>query len=302
MLYNDARTTTSAAGDLQHDLAAGAAPDSSPYSFRDHTPDRRIVDTVVALSRSTVWQLVDEIPLRFDAFHPQGMVRIGTSWWVSTVDIAARRGFVMVCDAEGGLLEQIPIGAGDCYHPGGMDYDGTALWIPCAEYRPDSTAQIYRLQPGSAPERIFGVDDHVGALARCGADGDLVGWSWGSRRFYRWSLDGRLVAAHVNPSFFVDHQDCQWLGGGRLLCGGVAAVQLAKGAGWLGGLGLLNVDTLAMQREVPFPFYSSVTDRVATQNPLWAEVVGDQLMLHLLPDDGVGTIQTYSTVLVADGL
>ena len=121
------------------------------------------------------------------------------------------------------------------YHPGGMDFDGAAMWIPCAEYRPDSTTTVYRLQPGGAPEPAFDVDDHVGAMARCGPDGDLVGWSWGSRRFYRWSVDGHLNAARVNPAFFVDHQDCQWLDSGHLLCGGVAEVGLTSGPGGSAG-------------------------------------------------------------------
>jgi hypothetical protein len=179
-----------------------------------------------------------------------------------------------------------------------MDFDGTAFWIPCAEYRPDSTTTVYRMVPGEQPSAAFDVDDHVGALARCGPDGDIVGWSWGSRYFYRWTVDGHLRAARVNPGFFVDHQDCQWLDGGYLLCGGVAEVGLASGRGWLGGIGLLDVDELVMQREVPFPIYSGATGRVATHNPLWAEVRDDQLIVHVLPDDGMSTILSYSTPVV----
>ena len=263
--------------------------------------DAAVAATIASITRATTWQLVDELQLRFDAHHPQGMARIGSTWCISTVDIGARRGLIMTVDDRGKLVEQIPIGGSRQYHPGGMDFDGTALWIPCAEYRPDSTTTVYRLQIGEKPERAFDVDDHVGALARCGLDGDLVGWSWGSRRFYRWSVDGHLHTVRVNPAFFVDHQDCQWLDSGHLLCAGVAEVGLASGPGWLGGLGLLNVDDLVMEREVPFSIYSSSSGRVATHNPLWAEISGDQLILHLLPDDGKGTILSYATTLVARG-
>ena len=204
----------------------------------------------------------------------------------------------MAVDSSGQLIEQVAVGDAERYHPGGMDFDGTAFWIPCAEYRPDSTTTVYRLQPGEAPQVAFEVDDHIGAMARCGADGDLIGWSWGSRHFYRWTVDGHLRAARVNPAFFVDHQDCQWLDSGHLLCGGVAEVGLATGPGWLGGIGLLDVDELVMQREVPFPVYSPVTDRVVTHNPIWAEAVGDDLIVHLLPDDGVGAILSYATPMV----
>jgi Family of unknown function (DUF6454) len=262
--------------------------------------DVAIAATVASLHRTTTWTLVDELPLRFDSHHPQGMARVGSTWWISTVDIHARRGLVMVVDDGGHLVEQVPIGDSLRYHPGGMDFDGSSLWIACSEYRPDSTTSVYSLKPGESPQLVFEVDDHVGALARCGPDGDLVGWSWGSRNFYRWTIDGHLRAARVNPAFFVDHQDCQWLDSGHLLCGGVAEVGLASGPGWLGGLGLLDIDELVMQREVPFPIYSSVTGRVATHNPIWAEVRGDDLIVHLLPDDGRGTILSYATPVFAD--
>lgn len=260
--------------------------------------DSTLATTVASITRMTGWQLIDEIPLRFDSYHPQGMARVGSMWWISTVDVDVNRGLVMGVDNHGNLVEEVAVGDGQRYHPGGMDFDGTAFWIPCAEYRPDSATSVFRLQPGEAPYRVFDVDDHVGAMARCGTDGDLIGWSWGSRRFYRWSVDGQLQAARVNPGFFVDHQDCQWLDSGHLLCGGVAEVELAAGPGWLGGLGLLNADTMMMEREVPFPIYSRGSGRVATHNPLWAESRAGQLIVHLLPDDGMGTILSYATPIV----
>ncbi|MEP7203206.1 MAG: DUF6454 family protein [Ilumatobacteraceae bacterium] len=259
--------------------------------------DAAVAATVASISRMTTWTLVDEMPLRFDVHHPQGMARVGSTWWISTVDVSTRRGLIMAADCHGNLLEEAPIGDSWRYHPGGMDFDGSAFWVACAEYVPDSTTTVFRMQPGEAPHRAFDVDDHVGAIARCGVDGDIVGWSWGSRRFYRWSVDGQLLDARTNPGFFVDHQDCQWLEGGHLLCGGVAEVSLATGPGWLGGLGLLDVDTLEMAREVPFPIYTS-TGRVGTHNPLWAEVRDENLILHVLPDDGISTLQSYATPMV----
>lgn len=261
-----------------------------------------LAHTVMALTRRTVWTLVGELQLRADAHHPQGMVRVGETWWISTVDVDGCRGWVLGIDSDGDIVERVAVGDEQHYHPGGMDFDGTALWIAAAEYRPRSTASIHRLVPGCAAERVFDVDDHVGAVARCGAAGDLVGWSWGSRRFYRWSADGVLLASAVNPSYFVDHQDCQWLGSGQLLCGGVAEVNLADGPGWLGGLAVLDVDTLSFVREVPFPLYPTPSGRVGTHNPLWSEVIGDQLVLHVMPDDGQAAILSYATPLAATSL
>jgi hypothetical protein len=54
-----------------------------------------------------------------------------------------------------------------------------------------------------------------------------------------------------------------------------------------------------MVREAPFPRYSPVSGRAATQNPIHAEVVGDSMVVHLLPDDGRGTILSYATPLTS---
>ncbi|HUP85988.1 MAG TPA: DUF6454 family protein [Acidimicrobiales bacterium] len=239
-------------------------------------------DTFLRLHRGTVWEPAGSLALPFDVRHPQGMVRIGGVWWISTVDIADRSGWVLaVDDVTGALLDRVPVGDDVRFHPGGMDFDGTSLWIACSEYRPRSTATIARLVPGERSASVaFGVDDHVGAVVRCGPDGDLVGWTWGSRHFKRWRVDdGSEVADVRNPGHFVDHQDGQWLGDGFVVCGGV-------GADALGGIGVLRADDLTMVREVPFPHRSPATGRAATQNPIFAEVAGDAVIVHLLPDDG----------------
>jgi hypothetical protein len=144
----------------------------------------------------------------------------------------------------------------------------------------------------------FAHEDHVGAVVRLGPDGDLVGWTWGSRRFLRWRVDGTLVLETRNPGHFIDHQDGQWLGDDLVLCAGVATVALAGGPGSIGGLALLRGTDLAVEREVPFPHHSPVTGRAATQNPVFAEAVGDRLVVHLLPDDGRGVIYSSATNLL----
>lgn len=259
--------------------------------------DGEVAATVGALTRRTAWEQSGEIRLQFDAHHPQGMVRVGSLWWVSTVDVDNRCGAVLAIDADGTLVERVDVGDTVRFHPGGLDFDGEALWIASSEYRPRSTSSIARLVPGGRPGHAFDVADHVGAVARCGVDGDLVGWSWGSRTMLRWTVDGELVASEVNPSFFVDFQDLHWLGTGHFVCGGVSSLEFPGGPRQLGGIGLLDAATLRVTREVPFPHHSAVTGRAATANPLFVEAVGDALVIHLLPDDGFGTIVSYRTPL-----
>lgn len=229
------------------------------------------------------------------------MVRVGGTWWISTVDVPGRAGSVLAVDGHGGLVERIAVGDSTRFHPGGMDHDGEALWLASSEYRPRSSAVVERLVPhtSSRPEVAFTVDDHVSAIVRLGGDGDLLGWTWGSRRFRRWRVDGQEVVEVRNPSHFVDHQDGQYLGDDLVLCGGVATVGLAAGPGSLGGLAVIRGADLSTLVEVPFPGYSRETGRAATQNPIFVEAVDRSLVVHLLPDDGAGAILSYATPLVA---
>ena len=262
----------------------------------------RLAATAAMFSRHTTWEPTGELPLRFDAGHPQGMVRVDGHWWISTVDLEASTGSVLVVDGDGALVERIAVGDDVRFHPGGLDHDGESLWIASSEYRPRSSAVVERLVPSLAggtprPERRFHVDDHVGAIVRLGRDGDLVGWTWGSRRLRRWRIDGTLVTESRNPGHFIDHQDGQWVGDDLVLCGGVASVATAEGPRSIGGIALLGGDGLTILNEAPFPHHSPRTGRAATQNPLFAEADGDRMVVHLLPDDGAGVILSYSTPL-----
>lgn len=267
------------------------------YAARHMHDDGRLAATAGRLSRSTAWEQVGALPLRFDAGHPQGMVRVDGRWWISTVDLTTSTGWVLTADTDGALVHRTPVGDEVRFHPGGIDHDGEALWVASSEYRPRSTAVVERLVPdgSSRAARVFRVGDHVGAVARLGPDGDLVGWTWGSRRFLRWSVDGAIVDERRNPGHFVDYQDGQWLGDDLIVCGGVATVALAKGLASLGGIGVLDGGELRMVREAPFPRYSPSSGRAATHNPLFVEAIGDSMVLHLLPDDGHGEILSYAT-------
>lgn len=85
-------------------------------------------------------------------------------------------------------------------HPGGLQSDGTRLWIPVAESRRRgrSVIRAYRMaalkprQPAS-PEIEFAVDDHIGALAVDPAEGRLFGANWDTETVYVWDRRGRLV-------------------------------------------------------------------------------------------------------------
>src|ERR1700675_3493009 len=50
-------------------------------------PDTVVSDRVKLLTRGTQWKQVATIPIAFDTQHPQGMVKIGDDFYVTSVEI-----------------------------------------------------------------------------------------------------------------------------------------------------------------------------------------------------------------------
>ncbi len=57
-------------------------------------------------------------------------------------DAGAGVGHLFKMDLAGHLLADLTLGEGTIYHPGGIDYDGKDIWVPVAEYRPNSRSII----------------------------------------------------------------------------------------------------------------------------------------------------------------
>lgn len=268
--------------------------------------DDQLVQTFQNLSRSTAWQQVDSLRLEFDTFHPQGMEVVGDRIYLSSVEILQRPvkypaprggydrspgkgvGHLFVLDRTGRLLQDIELGEGDMYHPGGLDFDGDDIWVPVGEYRPDSRSIVYRVDAATLEaEKAFVVDDHVGGVVADRSTGRLVGQSWGSRRFYEWTATGRQKDRWLNDSHLVDYQDCEYVARGKALCSGVSELpgQPGSATGYeLGGLALLDLQSHRILHEVPVQLWSSA-GHVVTRNPTDVEVDGDRVTLFAAPDD-----------------
>jgi hypothetical protein len=115
------------------------------------------------LSRSSTWTPLSNFKLQFKTYHPQGMVKVGNVYYMSSVEIledtqkypqpqngldrSAGKGkaHLFKFDGSGKLLADIILaeGEGDVYHPGGIDFDGKYIYVPVAEYRPNSAAILY---------------------------------------------------------------------------------------------------------------------------------------------------------------
>ena len=260
------------------------------------TYDGRVAERLTAVTRNSHWTAVTSVPVGFDAFHPQGMVKIGDTFFVSSVDKAERAGHLFKIDSTGKLLADLRLVEGAMYHPGGIDYDGREIWLPLAEYVPDSHAVIYRIDPATMKAvEVVRIADHIGAVVHNTDDKTLHGVSWGSRRFYRWERDGTgPVTRTLNPSHYIDYQDCKYAGAHRMLCGGVADVRGAPDVPpvRLGGLELVSLADGRPLFQVPVQLWTP-SGVSMTQNPVWLEPHGDGLRAYFMPEDSDSRIYTF---------
>jgi hypothetical protein len=288
-------------------------------------PDARstLAERTTKLSRASTWTPVASVALTFRTGHPQGLVRIGEQFVVSSVEIRrpTRRltppvdgfdrdtgdgvGHLYKFDDGGRLVAEATLGDGAIYHPGGIDFDGTHIWAPVAEYRPNSRSIIYRIDPQTLrATEMFRFADHIGALVHNTDDNTLHGVSWGSRRYYRWTLDrdGRVTNASaspaslrtLNPSHYVDYQDCKYVGGRLMLCTGVSELRGAPGASpfRLGGIDLVSLVDGRPVHQVPVPLWTT-GGLDMTHNAVWVEASVAGLRAYFLPEDDTSTLYVY---------
>ena len=265
-------------------------------------PDARsiVADRVQTLTRSSSWTLAASVPIAFRTFHPQGMVKIGATLFVSSVEVIDRDagkgvGHLFKIDMRGQLVADLRLGEGAIYHPGGIDYDGQHIWVPVAEYRPDSRSIVYRVDPATMKAaEAFRVDDHIGAIVHNTDDHTLHGVSWGSRRFYRWTLDGAGRGRTLNTSHYLDYQDCKYVGRRRMLCTGVTEIGQAPGAPpfRLGGIDLVDLDDGRPVHQVPVLLWTA-GGLDMTHNPVWLEPSTTGLRGYFMPEDDRSTLYVY---------
>jgi len=302
-------------------VAVAGGRSSSP-AVAPAAEGEQIIAAFTKLSRATDWQLVNKVPLRFDAHHPEGLVRLGDRFVLSTVEVTeptkrhqppgtlidgtdrtpgAGIGHLISFDAEGNRLADKQIGDGArIYHPGGLDYDGESIFVAVAEYRPSRPSILYRVDPTSlAASEVLRTSDHIGGIVHDEQRNRLIGLNWGARTAYTWKArhEGRakLVDTTVNPSHFIDYQDCKYIGRTRrlveraMLCGGIAGLRHPGPDGQpvgydLGGVALVDTETLRPLYEVPFQQYTDQRN-VATRNAIDVQVVDGRLRLYLVADD-----------------
>ncbi len=307
------------AGQVTARLLAAALAAASPLALAD----TGVADRFTALTRASAWTLERAVPLAFPAHHPQGLVKIGDRLFVSSVEVTTppRRGagtdgfdrdvgrgvgHLFEATMDGRLVTDIVLGEGALYHPGGLDFDGRHIWVTVAEYRPDSRSIVYRVDPQTRKAaEVFRFADHLGGVAIDTESRTLHAVSWGSRWFYRFALDAAGRPTHAdasiatlrtaNRSHYVDYQDCQYVGGRRMLCSGIAEVP--RGAEQrpvaLGGIDLVDLASGAPLHQLPVAL-GTPAGASLTRNPSFFEAAeGGGIRASFLPDDDNATLYVY---------
>jgi len=293
---------------MRHLPACGAAIVALAASTAAPAPE--LAARVRLLTRATVWTHAAAIPVKFPTFHPQGMVKIGDTFYVSSVEVRNRdsgdgTGHLFRIDNSGQLLADLKLGEGPIYHPGGIDYDGQSIWVPVAEYRPDSRSIVFRVDPKTMKaNEVLRFADHIGAIVHNTDDDTLHGVSWGSRRFYRWTLgrDGTVTNGTTPPerlrtfntSHYLDYQDCKYAGARRMLCTGVTEMRQpsATSVFRLGGIDLIDLRDGRPLQQVPVLLWTAAGLDM-THNPVWLEPTAAGLRGYFMPEDDTSTIYVY---------
>ena len=264
------------------------------------------------VTSATQWNLVNEHQVNFDTHHPQGLARVGEDFYLSSVEVIDRaqslgKAHLFRLRRDGTLAARVDLTDGPRYHPGGIDYDGTRLWISVAEYRPNSSSVVIVLDPETLnAQTLFSFGDHLGAIAHDPASNNLVGMSWGSRTLYRWRTridqQGAIVvenpdapAAVRNPAHYIDYQDVQWIPGTtHIVCGGVKSYPAPGGRGRiaLGGFELLDSETLTLVHMTPVALWDP-SGRSMLQNPFHVDSTENGLRVWFMPADNTSTLFEY---------
>lgn len=291
-----------------------------------------IIEQFNLLGRSTVWKLVKKIPFQGDTGEPEGMANIGedryilgggqwtnatSSYGKNTIingtDRTPGAGYahLTVYDGQGKRIADATLtktGASE-YHIGGIEYDGEQIWATIAQYRPNTTATIVSVNPLTMEyQNLIHHADHLGGIVHDKQYQQLATLNWGARNATIWDLKTQPnpypaftppKAVVRNPSFYVDYQDCKFLGHsavydyrGVMMCSGVAT--FANNV-TVGGLAIVDVETMTPLSEVPLTMVSDLGTPI-TQNPFDVALVNGTIRVYFLPDQHNSTLYVYEPV------
>ena len=292
---------------------------SASYAAKPLSKQGKRVAKALMSTEPNEWQLVESIDLKFDTYHPQGMLKVGDTFYITTVKVERRprytrqgkqvsvmdegagKGYLMQFDAGGNLLKCIELCEGAIFHPGGMDFDGRYIWVPITKYYPYSRSLIVRVDVRSHQvEKVCYVDDSIGAIIHDTDNNILVGANWDADEFLTWQLDSalaikdaELTAAerrHANTAKHLAIQDSKYIGGGKMV--GFGLKNGPKGR--VGGFDVIDTRTFEKLRSADIELRTP-RKSIVSGNPSTIEIVGDKMRLYFAPEDNKTSLYIYQT-------
>ncbi|NCN27304.1 hypothetical protein GW915_06990 [bacterium] len=172
-------------------------------------------------------QAFDPIPFPTEhpTHHPQGLVKIGNHFYISTVDKAGKRssehqnGYVYKLHFDSKKLRLTSVAQkrlsifveGEAqreFHPGGMDFDPlrNAIIIPLSQYRAHSTTTFLALDPETlSTKELLADSDHYGSII-CVGDA-LLATTWHAESLRLLTQEDRYDLGKMPASY----QDCKFI-------------------------------------------------------------------------------------------
>ncbi|PLR75266.1 hypothetical protein CU633_22060 [Bacillus sp. V3-13] len=297
-------------------LTIGTTAFANPAPHDSVNEEKQLVEKFQNLTRNNIWEQKEKVDLQFNTFHTQGMTKVGDLYYMSSVEIIEKPvkyaqpqngyertpgkgvGHLFVFNKDGKLLKDLKLGEGTVYHPGGIAYDGKSIWVPVAEYRPNSKSIIYKVNPETMnAQEAFRTNDHIGGIVSDRKQRTLKAVSWGSRTFYKFNETGEVLRKSNNPSHFIDYQDCETAGKDNMICSGITELPFPGSATAkyeLGGAALLDMKTMNIVHELPITLFSP-QGHVITRNPVLFENTAQGIKMYAVPDDDQSSMLVYET-------
>ena len=265
------------------------------------------------IKKHSQWIAVDTVQLEHNIFHPQGMVIVNDTIYLSSVRVFSTRatgskkkrpgmGLIYKFKMSGELLDSLVIVDGDRIHPGGMDSDGRYIWVPVAEYRPHSTASIYRINIRQfRAVKSATVNDHIGAVTYDPDKRILHGVNWGARTFYSWQVESNGSISQVgspvrNGNQIIDYQDCHYAGNQCMLCAGLNYYRIPTGQSLaIGGIDLIYLNNYRLLHQILVPIWLA-DGTVLTRNPFFAALLNDRIRFYFIPEDNQASVYIYEVI------
>lgn len=269
------------------------------------------MDQIIELTKGENWKFIEKYPLSFNTHHPQGLLKTGNSFILSTVSKQEQVGYLKLFskNSEGRYVETLSRSFsqrdknGQLYHLSGMDMsdDPHFFWVALSHYHSGGNTKVLKINKQTLEEdSFFNVNHHVGTLTWDSNSKILSLFDWGSKHLSKYEMNenGAIKPLSVQStrgehSFWKPwgYQDCKGLNSSLALCSSVRSYPFFRKS----ALDLISLKNKAPEllRRIKLPNVAAHSKRSAlgqifrplAQNPFAFE--------HVQDDKGQEKVRAY---------